>query len=166
MKIKHAIQARFSQACASLRSFFRYSKLQCSNSVRLLVRLQPSILQPSALYGCEVGGPPRAATGPLWEIQSLQHLFLCQACCVKSSVPVRVISEELSVDWWHEFWWQEVLNFWNEMMVRADSTISNIVLHDANALAQNGSSFTWDTQVIRCFAEHGKVQSISGQSSC
>ena len=53
-KIRHAVQARFSKACASVGSIFsQYSQLQCANSVQLLVRLQQAILQPCASYGCE-----------------------------------------------------------------------------------------------------------------
>ena len=33
---------------------------------------------------------------------------------------------------------------------------SNIVLHDAIAIAHNGGSYGWAAQVFKCFAEHGK----------
>ena len=43
-------------------------------------------------------------------------------------------------------------------MAQADSaSISNIILHYAIAMAQNGCSFGWVAQVFRCFAEHSKA---------
>ena len=35
-------------------------------------------------------------------------------------------------------------------------SIINIVLHDAIAIAYNGSGYGWAAQVFKCFAEHGK----------
>ena len=62
-KIKHAVQACFSKACASMGSIFsRYYHPQCANSVQLLVRLQQAILQPCASHSCEVWAPADAAS--------------------------------------------------------------------------------------------------------
>ena len=97
-KITHAVQARFNKACASVGSIFsRYSNLQCANSVQLLVRLQQAILQPCASYGREIWTPADAAVVPLRGLQSLQHSFLRRACRVKSSIPIEVVFQELSV---------------------------------------------------------------------
>ena len=97
-KIKHAVQARLSKACASVGSIFsRYPNLQCANSVQLLVRLQQATLQPCASYGCEIGTPADAAFVPLRGLQSLQHSFLRRACHIKSSIPSEVVFQELSV---------------------------------------------------------------------
>ena len=74
----------------------------------------------------------------------------------KSSVPVEVIFQELSGTWWHVFWWRGVLDFWNAMAQADLTSIINIVLHDAIAIAQNGCSYGWAAQVFRCFAEHGR----------
>ena len=75
---------------------------------------------------------------------------------VKSSIPIEVVFHELFVTPWHDFWWRQVLSFWNAM-ARADSeSIINIVLHDAIAIAHNGCSYGWAAQVFKCFAEHGK----------
>ena len=141
-KIKRAIQARFSKACASVGSIFsRYYHLQCVNSVQLLVRLQQAILQPCASYGCEVWAPADAAIVPLRDVQSLQHTFLCRACRVKSSIPIEVVLQELSVTPWHDFWWRQVLSGWNAMAQADSESIINIVLHDAIAIAHNGCSY-------------------------
>ena len=156
-KIRHAVQARFCKACASVGSIFsRYSQLQCANSVQLLVRLQQAILQPCASYGCEVWAPADAAIVPLRDLQSLQHTFLRRACRVKSSIPIEVVFQELSVTPWHDFWWRQVLSFWNAMAQADSESIINIVLHDAIAIAHNGCSYGWAAQVFKCFAEHGK----------
>ena len=156
-QIRHAVQARFSKACASVGSVFsRYSHLQCANSVQLLVRMQQAILQPCASYGCEVWAPADAAVVPLWDLQSLQHSFLRRACRVKSSIPIEVVLHELSVTPWHDFWWHQVLSFWNAMAQADSGSIINIVLHDAIAIAHNGCSYGWAAQVFKCFAEHGK----------
>lgn len=156
-KIRHAVQARFSKACASVGSIFsRYSQLQCANSVQLLVRLQQAILQPCASYGCEVWAPADAAIVPLRDLQSLQHTFLRRACRVKSSIPIEVVFQELFVTPWHDFWWRQVLSFWNAMAQADSESIINIVLHDAIAIAHNGCSYGWAAQVFKCFAEHGK----------
>ena len=56
----------------------------------------------------------------------------------------------------NDFWWRQVLSFWNAMMQADTGSITNIVLHDAIAIAQNGCSYGWAAQVFRCFAEHGK----------
>ena len=102
--IKHAIHARYSKACASVGAIYsRYSKLNCANSVQLLVRLQQAILQPSALYGCEIWAPSAAAVTPLRKLQNLQQSFLRRACRVKKGVPVDVIFQELAVSHWHDF---------------------------------------------------------------
>ena len=77
--------------------FSLYSDLQCANSVQMLVRLQQAILQPCASYGCGVWAPADAATGRLLELQTLQHSYLLRACRVKSSIPIEVIFQELSV---------------------------------------------------------------------
>ena len=111
-KIRHAVQARFSKACASVGSIFsRCSQLQYANSVQLLVRLQQAILQPCASCGCKVWAPADAAIVPLRDLQSLQHTFLRRACRVKSSIPIEVVFRELSVSPWHDFWWRQVLSF-------------------------------------------------------
>ena len=56
----------FNKACACVGSIVsRYSNLQRANSVQLLVRLQQAILQPCALYGCEIWAPADAAVVPL-----------------------------------------------------------------------------------------------------
>ena len=77
----------------------------------------------------------RPAIVPLRGLQSLQHSFLCRACRVKSSIPIEVVFQELSVTPWHDFWWRQVLSFW-KALAQADlgSTIS-VVLHDAIAIA-------------------------------
>ena len=156
-KIRHAVQARFSKACASVGSIFsRYSQLQCANSVQLLVRLQQAILQPCASYGCEVWAPADASIVPLRDLQSLQHTFLRRACRVKSSIPIEVVFQELFVTPWHDVWWRQVLSFWNAMAQADSESIINIVLHDAIAIAHNGCSYGWAAQVLKCFAEHGK----------
>ena len=135
-KIKHAVQARFSKACASLGSIFsRYYNLQCATAVQLLVKLQQAILQPCALYGCEVWAPAHEATGPFREVQTLQQSLLRRACRVKSSVPIEIVFEELSRTWWHGSWWRWVLSYRNAM-AQADSAImGNIVLHYAPLLS-------------------------------
>ena len=156
-KIGHAVQARFSKACASVGSIFsRYCQLECANSVQLLVRLQQAILQPCASYSCEVWAPADAAIVSLRDLQSLQHTFLRRACRVKSSIPIEVVFQELSVTPWHDFWWRQVLGFWNAMAQADSELIINIVLHDAIAIAHNGCSYGWAAQVFKCFAEHGK----------
>ena len=127
----------------------------CGASVQLLVRLQQAILQPCASYGCEVWAPAGAAIVPLRELQSLQHTFLLRACRVKSSIPIEVVFQELFVTPWHDFWWRQVLSFWNAMAQDSESII-NIVLHYAIAIAHNGCSYGWAAQVFKCFAEHGK----------
>ena len=125
-KIRHAVQARFTKACASVGSIFsRYSQLQCANSVQLLVRLQQAILQPCASYGCEVWAPADAAIVPLRDLQSLQHTFLRRACRVKSSIPIEVVFQELSVTPWHDFWWRQVLTLqWRKLIQNRSSTLS------------------------------------------
>ena len=95
-KIKHALQVRFSKACASVGSIFsQYSNLQCASSVQLLVRLQQAILQSCASFGCEIWAPADAAVVPLCGLQSLQHSFLRRACRVRSSIPIEVVFQEL-----------------------------------------------------------------------
>ena len=102
--IMHASHARYSKACASVGAIYsRYSKLECANSVQLLVRLQQAVLQPSALYGCEIWAPSAAAVTPLRELQSLQQSFLRRACRVKENVPADIIFQELAVTRWHDF---------------------------------------------------------------
>ena len=130
--------------------------MRCANSVQLLVRLQQAILQPCASYGCEVWAPADASIVPLRDLQSLQHTFLRRACRVKSSIPIEVVFQELSVTPWHDFWWRQVLSFWNAMAQADSESIINIVLHDAIAIAHNGCSYGWAAQVFKCFAEHGK----------
>ena len=44
--------------------YFRFSKLECANSVQLLVRLQQAVLQPCASKGCEVLSLSAAAVTP------------------------------------------------------------------------------------------------------
>ena len=83
------------------------------------------------------------------------HSFLRRACRVKSSIPTEVVFQ-LSVTRWHDFWWRQVLSFWNAMAQADPRSIINIVLHDAIAIAQNECSYGWAAQVFRCFAEHGK----------
>ena len=132
------------------------------SSVHLLVRLQQAILQPCAPYVCEVWAHADAAIVPLRGLQSLRQFFLCRACRtrVKSSIPIEVVFQELSVTLWHDFWWRQVLSFWNAM-AQADSGSSiNIVLHDAIAIAQRGCSYGWAAQVFECFAEHGKYSPL------
>ena len=119
-------------------SFPDILNLQCANSVQLLVRLQQAILQPCASYGCEVWAPAYAAVVPLRGLQSLQHSFLRRACRVKSSIAIKVVFQELSVTRWPDYWWRQVLRFWN-VMAQADSgSIISIVLHDAIAIAHDG----------------------------
>ena len=61
---------------------------------------------------------------------------------------------------WHDFWWRQVLRFWNAM-ARADTgSIISIVLHDAIAIAQSGCLYGWAAQVFKCFAEHGKYSPL------
>ena len=127
-KIKHAVQARFNKACASVGSIFsRYFNLQCANSVQLLVRLQQPILQPCASYGCEVWAPADADIVPLRDLQSLQHTFLRRAWRTKSSIPIEVGFQELSATRWHDVWWRQVVSFWNAMAQAEPASISNIV---------------------------------------
>ena len=57
---------------------------------------------------------------------------------------------------WHDFWWRQVLSFWNAMAQADSESNINIVLHDAIAIAHNGCSYGWAAQVFKCFAEHGK----------
>ena len=46
-------------------------------------------------------------------------------------------------------------------MAQADSeSIIKVVLHDAIAIAHNGCSYGWATQVFKCFAEHGKSRPL------
>ena len=61
---------------------------------------------------------------------------------------------------WHDFWWRQVLSFWNAMAPADSESIINIVLHDAIAIAHNGCSYGWAAQVFKCFAEHGKSSSL------
>ena len=139
-----------------MKAFLAMSTASVWQSIQLLVRLQQAILQPCASYGCEVWAPAHGANVLLRELQSLQHPFLRRACRVKSSVPVEVIFQELSVTQRHDIWWRRVLYFQNAM-AQADSTsISNIVILDAIAIAQKRGSCGWAAQVFRCFAEHGK----------
>ena len=119
-------------------------------------RLQQAILQPCAWYGCEVWAPADAAIVLLRDLQSLQHIFLRRACRVKCSIPIEVVFQELSVTPWHDFWWRQVLSYWNAMPQADSGSIINIVLHDAIAIAHNGCSYGWAAQVFKCFAEHGK----------
>ena len=113
-------------------------------------------MQPCASYGCEVWAPADAAIVPLRDLQSLQHTFLRRACRVKSSIPIEVVFQELFVTPWHDFWWRQVLSFWNAMAQADSESIINIVLHDAIAIAHNVCSYGWAAQVFKCFAEHGK----------
>ena len=66
-------------------------------------------------YGCEVWAPADAAIVPLRDLQSLRRV-----CRVKSGIPIEVVFPELSVTPWHDFWWRQVLSFWNAM-AQADS---------------------------------------------
>ena len=118
--------ASFRKACASVGSIFsRYSHLQCANSVQLLVRLQQAILLPCASYDCEVWAPADAAIIPLRDLQSLQHTLLCRACRVKSSIPIEVVLQELSVIPWHDFWWRQVFGMqWRKLIQHQSSTLS------------------------------------------
>ena len=116
-----------------------FSAAMCE-PVQLLVRLQQAILQPCASYGCEVWAPADAAIVPLRDLQSLQHTFLPRACRVKSSIPIEVVFQELSVTPWHDFRWRQVLSFWNATAQADLESIINIVLHDAIAIAHNGCS--------------------------
>ena len=68
------------------------------------------------------GPPADAAIVPLRDLQSLKHTFLRRACRVKSSIPTDVVFQELSVTPWHDFWWRQVLSFWNAM-AQADSEL-------------------------------------------
>ena len=166
-KPKHPVQARFSKACASVGSIFsRYSNLHCANLVQLLVRLQQAILQPCASYACELWAPVDAAVVPLRGLQSLQHSFLRRARRVKSSIPIVVVFQELSVIRWHAVWWRQVLSFWNAMAQADSGSIISSVLHDAIAIAQSGCVYVWAAQVFKCFAEHGQVQPVGGWCSC
>ena len=159
--IKHAIRARHSKACASVGAIYsRYSKLECANSVQLLVRLQQAILQPSASYGCEVWAPSAAAITPLRELQNLQQSFLRRACRVKKSVPVDIIFQELAVTRWRDFWWRRVLSFWSAMLQADPDSICSLMFHDSVALAQDGCNFGWTAQVCKCFSDHGKSQPV------
>ena len=54
---------------------------------------------------------------------------------------------------WHDFWWRQVLSFWNATAQADSEWIINIVLHD---VAHNGCSYGWAAQVFKCFGEHGK----------
>ena len=82
-KIKHAIQARFSRACASVGSILS-PDLQCANLVQLLVRLQQAILQlvprmtgaqaPADAAGPGLGAPVPVALSP-------SACLLCQELC-------------------------------------------------------------------------------------
>ena len=67
-------------------------------------------------------------------------LYLGCACCVKSSVPIEVMFQELSVTRCYDFGWRTALRFWNAIftsMIQADSAMSSKnVPHDAIALAQ------------------------------
>ena len=152
-KIKPA-SARLAPSVGSI--FSRYSQLQCANSVQLLVKLQQAILQPYASYFCKVWAPADAAIVPLRDLRSLQHTFLRRACRVKSSIPIEVVFQELSVTPRHDFWWRQVFSVWNAMAQADSESMINIVLHDAIAIAHNGCSYGWAAQVFKCFAEHGK----------
>ena len=79
-----------------------------------------------------------------------------RACRVKSSIPIEAIFQELSVTPWRDFWWRQVLSFWNAMAQADSESIINIGLHDAIAIAHNGCSYGWAAQVFKYFAEHGK----------
>ena len=61
---------------------------------------------------------------------------------------------------WHDFWWRQVLSFWNAMAQDDSGSIINIVLHDAIAIAQSGCFYGWAAQVFKCFAEHGKYSPL------
>ena len=133
-KIKHAFQARFSRACASVGSILsQCSNLQSANSVQLLVWLQQASC---SLVPCK--GPQLMQPVLLRKLQSLQHSFLRHACRLKSSVAIEIMHQELSVTCWHDFWWRRVLSFWNAMAQADSAMISNIVQHDAIVLAQIG----------------------------
>ena len=61
---------------------------------------------------------------------------------------------------WHDFWWRQVLSFWNALAQAETESIINIVLHDAIAIAQSGFIYGWAAQVFKCFAEHGKYSPL------
>ena len=51
--------------------------------------------------------------------------------------------------------------FWNTMAQADAVSISNVVLHDAVAIAQDGCSYGWAAQVFKCFAEPGKSRPLT-----
>ena len=90
-KMKHAIHAHFSKACASLECICsQYPDLQCANLMHFLVRLQQAILQPCASHGCKVWVAADAVIGKPGGLQSQQHSILGRACPVTGSVPTEV----------------------------------------------------------------------------
>ena len=50
---------------------------------------------------------------------------------------------------------------WRKPFEAHSESIINIVLHDAIAIAHNGCSYGWATQVFKCFAEQRERERIS-----
>ena len=54
----------------------------------------------------------------------MQLFFGRSVCCVKGSVPVDVIFQELSVIRWHILLWPRVTSFWSAMFPDDSATLS------------------------------------------